>query len=132
MRCSIAISLLASCVLVTLSLLLESELHPLLQDYLTLEFESQETRSEVIALYVGGVAAIVYLVASIGQLFGKQWAKQPFIYSVIAGYLSVPFFGPVVELGLVVGLEFLTAICDGAVIALILFTDALEDESVLA
>ena len=131
LRSSMVFLWLTSVLSVALSFHLESALHPLLQDYLQVEYASATTRRDETLDYVGGATATLFLIASIGIFFYKTWAKLPFIITAVVGYLVTPFYGPFVETGLVVTLDHLSVMCEGAAIALILFTDVLQKEKAL-
>jgi hypothetical protein len=65
---------------------------------------------------------LVYPIAMVGLLCTKVWAKTVFIFSVVFGYLILPFLGPHVDHGIPATIDSVGAAVEGAIVALLLFS----------
>ncbi|UAB73834.1 hypothetical protein INR79_22070 [Vibrio sp. SCSIO 43132] len=101
---------------------LESQLPPLLQEYLTQEMESEFTSTDSAVLFIAIPFLVIYFVSTIGILLTKPWAKNLYIFSVVSGVVFMPFMGPTVDHAISSTINYLATLTMGIVLALLLFT----------
>ena len=107
-----------------LSFLLESSLPPLLQEYLTVQGESEINASDLVALWAGIPILLLYLVSIVGLLITRVWAKNMYLFVVIVGYLVSPFLGPTVEHAYTATLYDAITLIEGGILVLLFFTNS--------
>tara|TARA_R110002049_G_C8775957_1_gene530278 strand:+ start:47 stop:502 length:456 start_codon:yes stop_codon:yes gene_type:complete len=118
------VQLILIVVYVVSSILLESLLPPLLQEYLNNEFERESTSFENVIFGVGLLALLVYLAALWGIIKVEVWAKNGYIYSTIVLFICSLGLGPIVDHVFAAGVSYLGAVVTGMLIALLLCTES--------
>jgi len=104
---------------ICMALVYEPDLPPELKMYLDTQLEKSMTSADII-LTIFAFAAIV---ANIGLLFFVSWAKALFLISVIITTFGMAFSEPVVQSALETAMFEVGIIIDGAIVALIYFSN---------
>lgn len=112
-----------------LSFSLESKLPDLLQEYLAFQSESDINTTDLFVLCSGIPLMIIYLVAAVGLLLTKTWAKNLYALGTIAGLLLSPFLGPTVEHAMTAATFELSSLTEGAILALLFFSNSAFKEN---
>ncbi len=110
----------------SLSFALESALPETLQSYLAMEYEREITAMELGVLIFGLFIIVIQLVSSVALFRQKIWAAKPFIITSVFGFILVGFIGPSVEHAVAATFSYFESACIGFIIAIILFSDALD------
>jgi hypothetical protein len=118
--------------------LLEDTLPNLLREWIRQENEADITNADIIITSLLAIPfLILYFVGSIGLLFLQNWAKWLYLIPLISRNL-IPLIaltfgrfilGPSVENGIEEVFEDLSGICSGIVLALVVFTDVLNNKA---
>ncbi len=111
---------------VAVSFSLESDLPVLLQEYLLWDLEREWTRFEFALILVETVVVVVSLVGSVGLFMLRIWGRNLFVLSVLALTVLTPFTGPTVQHGIQSVFSDIESLCDGLVLAIVFFTDAIK------
>lgn len=106
------------------SFLLESYLHPLLQEFLQEEAIREPTAFEDILFIIVIPIIIIHLVSLFGLIFVKSWSKNVFLLSLFTLFVFSFFIGPYVEHAITSVIDGLSALVAGLIVALLLFTQS--------
>jgi len=128
-RLLVVLEIITTLIYLFLTFYLESQLPDLLQQYLLQEKESEFNNTDIITAIIGVPFLICYFTSITGLLFVKTWAKNLYIFTVIAGYLSAPLLGPSIEHAISAAVYDVTTIIEGAILALLLFTKSAFNKS---
>ena len=127
LRLAIVIHWLSIVVGVAVSFPLEAQLPEILQHYLVWDMDQAVSSAELFILLIGLVFIVVSLVGSVGLFLFRIWGRNLFIVSSIAMLSLGPFLGPTVEHALESVFSSLESISEGLILALVLFTKALNN-----
>lgn len=125
-----SINLLMLPVVVGLSFALESQLPPLLIDYLNHEWLRESTTTESVVIFVSVPVIFIHFVALFGVIYSKLWSRKLLLLSSIALYLITPFLGPYVEHGISATIDGLLSLILGALLALLYFGESAFNKSI--
>ena len=106
----------------------QNSLDPLLQEYLAKDETAELTRVEIALLLFSLPVLLLNLIATIAIIFQKKWAKKTYIYTLV---LLIPLtfvFGSTVEDAITSGLDYMLSLSEGMLFALLIYTDAYEEE----
>jgi len=106
----------------------QDSLDPLLQEYLAKDETAELTRVEIALLLFSLPVLLLNLIATIAIIFQKKWAKKTYIYTLV---LLIPLtfvFGATVEDAITSGLDYMLSLSEGMLFALLIYTDAYEEE----
>ena len=106
----------------------QDSLDPLLQEYLAKDETAELTRVEIALLLFSLPVLLLNLIATIAIIFQKKWAKKTYIYTLV---LLIPLtfvFGATVEDAITSGLDYMLSLSEGMLFALLIYTNAYEEE----
>ena len=104
---------------------LESSLHPILQEYLALESEFELSNLQLVGALFAVIGGLSHLIAIIGLVFGKLFAKKLFIYSLPIGYIGAAIMGgSYIEHALTYVVNDISMLVTGIIFALLTFTQS--------
>ena len=109
---------------VAASFLFESNLPVSLQEYLNIGMVESMTEITGVAWVIIIIAAIIHTISSVGLLLTKVWAKNWFIYSMVAVLLPTFFIEAYVDNGVAYTLDQLCMLVGGMIIALLIFNSS--------
>ena len=126
LRASIVTLWLSIALSIAVSFSLESDLPVLLQEYLVWDLEREWAQFEFALILVGLGFVVVTLVGSVGLFMLRIWGRNLFVVSTIALTVLAPFTGSTVEHGIESAFSDIESLCDGFILAIVFFTDALK------
>lgn len=115
----VAISWLLILAAIYAGIVAESQLPSVLNNYLEAELEKDFTISEIVIF----AFALAAMVSNIGLFFFARWARPVFATSVTITTAGMVFFGPTVQTALETSVYEVSLLIDGALIALIYFSE---------
>lgn len=109
------------------SSLLANALPVELTSYLDAEASSALSSTEGAIAVVMLVLFPVYVAAAIGLFLLKNWARWTYVFCLLLLYPLTAFLGPVVEHGVVSVLDELVVLCQGLIVGIAFFSNAIDD-----
>jgi hypothetical protein len=103
------------------SFLFESTLPPVLQEYLEVSMEESMTGMIGVVYIIVMVFIAAHIVALIGLLLAKLWAKNLYIYSTVGTILACFFVGAYVNNAVSFSIDQISTVVSGMIIALLVF-----------
>lgn len=98
-----------------------------LQEYLAMDGEATPTTTELIAIIVLLVIALVNLVSMFGLLATKLWARKAYIYSTILIFPLCIFIGPQVDHAIGYTLDQVSVLIQGMILSLLIYNSAYQE-----
>lgn len=115
-------------VLIVLSVFFTEQYLPVeLQEYLAIDNEHALRTTELIAIVVLLVIALVNLASMFGLLATQFWARKAYIYSTILIFPLCLFIGPQVEHAIVYTLDQVSVLIQGMILSLLIYNSEYEE-----